>query len=215
MELFIKVFPALMTGLKTTLQLFGATLVLSLPLGILIGLVASSRIKPLRWLISLYIWVIRGTPLLLQMFFIFYGLPFISESLVLPRFTAALIAFVVNYAAYFAEIFRGGIQGIPQGQYEAAQVLGLSKGQVIKKIVIPQVFKLILPSVGNEVVTLVKDTSLIYAVGLSDVMRAGKVALQVEVSVLPLVEVAIFYLILTGIVTLVLRYIESRFNYYQ
>ena len=215
MDLAIKVFPALVEGLKTTMQLFTWTLLLSLPLGFLIGLGAASQYKLLRGIINFYVWVIRGTPLLLQMFFIFYGLPFLSPSLVLPRFAAALIAFVVNYTAYYAEIFRGGLQGIPAGQYEAAQVLGLNKGQVTRKIVMPQVLKLVLPSVGNEVITLVKDTSLIYAVGLSDVMRAGKVALQREASLIPLIEVAIFYLVLTGLVTLALNYLERRFNYYQ
>lgn len=215
MELFFKVLPALIDGLKTTLQLFSLTLVISLPLGFIVGLGASSKFKPIKWLIALYIWIIRGTPLLLQMMFIFYGLPFISESLVLPRFTAALIAFVVNYVAYYAEIFRGGFQGIPAGQYEAAKVLGLTRAQVVKKIVMPQVFKLTLPAVGNEIITLVKDTSLIYAVGLSDVMRAGKVALEREASLIPLIGVGIIYLILTGIATLMLRYTERRFSYYQ
>lgn len=215
MDLAIKVFPSLFEGLKTTLSLFGWTLVLSLPLGFLVGLGATSRFKPLRWLIDVYTWVIRGTPLLLQMFFIFFGLPLLSEGLVLDRFVAALIAFVINYTAYYAEIFRGGIQAIPQGQYEGAKVLGLSKVQTVMTIVFPQVFKIILPSIGNEIITLVKDTSLVYAVGLSDVMKAGKTAMTREVSIIPLIEVMLFYLVLTGIVTLVLRSIEKRVNYYQ
>ena len=215
MEIAIRVFPALVEGLKTTLQLFGWTLIISLPLGFIIGLGATSRFKPLKWLIEVYIWVIRGTPLLLQMFFIFYGLPAISEALVFDRLPAALLAFVVNYTAYYAEIFRGGLQAIPKGQYEGAKVLGLSKTQTIVKIVIPQVFKVILPSVGNEVITLVKDTSLIYAVGLSDVMKAGRGALMREVSIIPLVEVAVFYLVLTGVVTLILKGIERKLNFYH
>lgn len=215
MELAIKVFPALVEGLKTTLALFGWTLVLSLPLGFIVGLGATSRFKPLRWVIGLYTWVIRGTPLLLQLFFIFFGLPLLNEAWVLDRFVAALIAFVINYTAYYAEIFRGGIQAIPQGQYEAAKVLGLSKIQTVLTIVFPQVFKIILPSIGNEIVTLVKDTSLVYAVGLSDVMKGGKAAMQREISIIPLIEVAVFYLVLTGIVTLLLKMIEKRVNYYQ
>lgn len=215
MDLAIKVFPALVEGLKTTLSLFGWTLILSLPLGFIVGLGATSRFKPIRWLIGIYTWVIRGTPLLLQMFFIFFGLPLLNEAWVLDRFPAALIAFVINYTAYYAEIFRGGIQAIPQGQYEGAKVLGLSKFQTIMTIVFPQVFKIILPSIGNEIVTLVKDTSLVYAVGLSDVMKAGKAALQREVSIVPLIEVAVFYLVLTGIVTVLLKFIEKRVNYYQ
>lgn len=215
MELAIKVFPALVEGLKTTLALFGWTLVLSLPLGFIVGLGATSRFKPLRWVIGLYTWVIRGTPLLLQLFFIFFGLPLLNEAWVLDRFVAALIAFVINYTAYYAEIFRGGIQAIPQGQYEGAKVLGLSKIQTVLTIVFPQVFKIILPSIGNEIVTLVKDTSLVYAVGLSDVMKGGKAAMQREISIIPLIEVAVFYLVLTGIVTLLLKMIEKRVNYYQ
>lgn len=215
MEIAIKVLPSLLEGLKTTLQLFAWTLILSLPLGVITGLAAASPFKPLKWLIEGYIWVIRGTPLLLQMFFIFYGLPAISPELVIDRFPAALLAFVINYTAYYAEIFRGGLQAIPKGQYEGAKVLGLSKSQTITTIIIPQVFKVIFPSVGNEVITLIKDTSLIYAVGLSDVMKAGRGGLMREVSIIPLIEVAIIYLLLTGIATLILRGIERKLYFYQ
>lgn len=215
MELALKVLPALLTGLQVTLKLFSLTLLISLPLGFIVGLGATTSFKALRYLIATYTWVIRGTPLLLQMFFIFYGLPLISESLVFPRFTTALVAFVINYTAYYAEIFRGGILAIPKGQIEGAKVLGLGKWQTVTTIVLPQVFKKLLPSIGNEIITLVKDTSLIYAVGLSDVMKAGKVALQREINLIPLIEVAFFYLLLTGVLTLLLKHLENKLNYYE
>ncbi len=147
------------------------------------------------------------------MIFVFYGLPLLG--IVFDRFEAALFAFVLNYAAYFAEIFRGGIQSVPVGQYEAAQVLRLTKRQTITKIIIPQVVKITLPSVGNEVISLVKDTSLIYILGLSDVMRMGKIAMERDTTLLPLLGVAIIYLFLTGIFTVLLKKIESHYQYYR
>ncbi len=215
MEIAIKVLPALLEGTKTTLLLFGLTLILSLPLGLFVGVVSTTKIQPIKALIHLYIWVIRGTPLLLQIFFIFYGLPVLSEQFVIDRMPSVVIAFVINYTAYFAEIFRGGIQSISKGQYEGAKVLGLSKWQTARKIVIPQVVKTVMPSIGNEIITLVKDTSLVYVVGLSDLMKAGRIALQRELNIIPLVVVAVIYLALTGIVTIVLKVIEKRFNYYK
>ncbi len=157
----------------------------------------------------------RGTPLLLQLIFIFYGLPLLMPALVLDRFDAALLAFIINYAAYFAEIFRGGIQSIPEGQYEAAQVLRLSKMQTITKIIIPQVVKITLPSVGNEVVNLVKDTSLVYILGLSDMMRIGKIAMERDTTLLPLVGVGLIYLVMTGVFTLIMKVLENKLNYYR
>jgi len=145
--------------------------------------------------------------------FVFYGLPLVG--IVFDRFDAAIFAFILNYAAYFAEIFRGGIQSIPEGQYEAAQVLRLSSAQTIRKIIIPQVAKITLPSVGNEVISLVKDTSLIYILGLSDIMRIGKIAMERDATLLPLVGVAIIYLVLTGIFTVLLKQLEKRLDYYR
>ncbi|MGY3750365.1 amino acid ABC transporter permease [Vagococcus acidifermentans] len=214
MELVMKVLPALLEGTKTTMQVFCLTFIMSLPLGIMLGLGAVSRFKPLSVLVSTFNWVIRGTPLLLQMIFVFFGLPFLGI-VIQNRLAAVLIAFVINYMAYFAEIFRGGIQAIPQGQYEAAKVLGLSKIQTIRKIVIPQVVKIVFPSIGNEIITLVKDTSLVYAVGLSEVMKAGRIAMQREASIAPLLVVAVIYLVLTGLVTIVLKLIEKKLSYYN
>lgn len=213
MSYLISVFPQLLSGAAITLQLFSLTLVFSIPLGILAGFALVSPFKPLRWLTQAYVWLMRGTPLLLQLIFVFYGLPLLG--IVFDRFEAALFAFVLNYAAYFAEIFRGGIQSIPVGQYEAAQVLRLTKRQTITKIIIPQVVKITLPSVGNEVISLVKDTSLIYILGLSDVMRMGKIVMERDTTLLPLLGVAIIYLFLTGIFTVLLKKIESHYQYYR
>lgn len=213
MAYFLSLFPQLMSGIGVTLKLFLLTIIGSVPLGIIFAFFLSSKFAQLRWVMQVYIWLMRGTPLLLQLIFVFYGLPLIN--IVFERFDAALFAFVLNYAAYFAEIFRGGIQSIPQGQYEAAQVLRLNPIQTIRKIIIPQVTKITLPSVGNEVINLVKDTSLIYILGLSDVMRLGKIAMERDTTLVPLLGVAIVYLVMTGICTVVLRQLENRLDYYR
>lgn len=213
MSYLAEVMPQLLQGAVTTLKLFLYTIIGSLPLGIILSVGLASRFKPLQAILHFYVWIMRGTPLLLQLIFVFYGLPILG--IVFDRFDAALLAFVLNYAAYYAEIFRGGIQSIPEGQYEAARVLRLSPWQTVSRIVIPQVVKIVLPSVGNEVINLVKDTSLVYILGLSDVMRAGKIAMERDTTLLPLVGVALIYLVLTGVATLVMKQLENRLNYYK
>lgn len=213
MEVLFSVFPQLFKGTVVTIQLFALTLIGSIPIGILLSFVLRSQSKIFKPIIQLYIWLMRGTPLLLQLIFVFYGLAMVG--IVFDRFEAAVVAFILNYAAYFAEIFRGGIQSIPKGQYEAAQVLRLTTWQTISKIIIPQVGKITLPSIGNEVINLVKDTSLIYILGLSDVMRIGKIAMEREATLLPLIGVGIIYLAMTGIFTIVLKQIEKRLDYYR
>ncbi|OJG73149.1 His/Glu/Gln/Arg/opine family amino ABC transporter, permease, 3-TM region [Enterococcus phoeniculicola] len=205
--------PQLLAGAVTTIKLFAFTLLGSLPLGIVLALLLSVPFKPLNYLLQTYVWVLRGTPLLLQLIFFFYGLPQIG--IIFDRFDAAIIAFILNYSAYFAEIFRGGLQAIPEGQYEAAKVLRLRPIQTIRKIVIPQVIKIVLPSVGNEVINLVKDSSLVYILGLGDVMRAGKIAMERDATLLPLLGVALIYLAMTGIFTLIMKQIENKLNYYR
>lgn len=209
----IEVMPQLLQGAEITLKLFGYTILGSLPLGIILSFGLASHFKPLQWLIRFYVWITRGTPLLLQLIFVFYGLPLVG--VVFDRFEAALFAFVLNYAAYYAEIFRGGIQSIPVGQYEASKVIGLNPFQTVTRIIIPQVVKIVLPSVGNEVINLVKDTSLVYILGLSDVMRAGKIAMERDTTLLPLFGVAIIYLIMTAVVSVILKQLENRLNYYR
>lgn len=213
MDYLVEVMPQLLAGTTVTIKLFCYTLLGSIPLGLLLSLGLSSRFWPIKGILQIYVWLMRGTPLLLQLIFVFYGLPIIG--VVFDRFDAALIAFILNYAAYFAEIFRGGLQSIPKGQYEAAQVLRLTKMQTITRIVIPQVIKIVMPSVGNEVINLVKDTSLVYILGLADVMRAGKIAMERDTTLLPLVGVALIYLLMTGIFTVLLKQIETKLNYYQ
>ncbi|EOT40843.1 amino acid ABC transporter permease [Enterococcus dispar] len=215
MNYLLSVLPQLLSGAGITLKLFGLTLLGSIPLGILLAFVLASHLQPFKLIVQMYVWIMRGTPLLLQLIFIFYGLPLLMPALVLDRFDAALLAFIINYAAYFAEIFRGGIQSIPEGQYEAAQVLRLSKMQTITKIIIPQVVKITLPSVGNEVVNLVKDTSLVYILGLSDMMRIGKIAMERDTTLLPLVGVGLIYLVMTGVFTLIMKVLENKLNYYR
>jgi polar amino acid transport system permease protein len=209
MDLVLKVLPSLIEGSKMTIYIFVLTLVFSLPIGIILGFIGTGSSKILRKVVASYIWLIRGTPLLLQMIFVFFGFPLMGLT-IQNRVVAVLIAFIINYSAYFAEIIRGGIQSVPKGQYEAGFVLGLSKGQTIRKVIVPQVFNITFPSLGNEIITLVKDTSLIYALCLSEVMKAGRIAMQREASIVPLLVVAIIYLLLTGIVTLLLRMIEKR-----
>ncbi|MGM0215403.1 amino acid ABC transporter permease [Enterococcus sp. AZ109] len=213
MNYLVDVMPQLLTGASTTVKLFLYTIIGSLPLGILLSFGLSSRFKPIQWVLQLYVWIMRGTPLLLQLIFVFYGLPL--AGIVFDRFEAALFAFVLNYAAYYAEIFRGGIQSIPLGQYEASRVLGLTPFQTITRIIIPQVVKIVLPSVGNEVINLIKDTSLVYILGLSDVMRVGKIAMERDTTLLPLLGVALIYLVMTGIATVLMKYLENRLNYYR
>ncbi|GBD68847.1 putative amino acid ABC transporter permease protein [Tetragenococcus halophilus subsp. halophilus] len=213
MEYLISIFPQLFNGMAVTFRLFALTIIGSVPIGIILAFVLCSRSKIFKPIIQIYVWLMRGTPLLLQLIFVFYGLPIMG--IVFDRFEAALIAFIFNYAAYFAEIFRGGIQSIPNGQYEAARVLRLTYGQTLRKIIIPQVFKVTLPSVGNEIINLVKDTSLVYILGLQDVMRIGKVAMERDVSLVPLLGVGILYLLMVAVFTLILRGLEKRMNYYR
>ena len=207
-----EILPSLFQGAALTLQIFFWTLVGSLPLGILVSLGLTSKIKPLKWVLEIYVWLMRGTPLLLQLIFVFYGLPIIG--IVFERYDAALVAFILNYAAYFAEIFRGGFQSVDQGQFEAARVLRLSYWQTLRKIIIPQVIKIVIPSIGNEVINLVKDSSLVYVIGLGDLLRAGNVATSRDVTLVPLMLVGLIYLILVGICTLILRQVEKCYAYF-
>ncbi len=208
-----EILPALFSGAGMTLSIFFWTLILATPLGILVSLGEMSKIKPLKWIVNFYVWIMRGTPLLLQLIFVFYGLPIIH--IVFPRYQAALFAFVLNYAAYFAEIFRGGFQSVDQGQFEAARVLRLSYWQTLRKIIIPQVIKIVIPSIGNEVINLVKDSSLVYVIGLGDLLRAGNVATSRDVTLVPLMLVGLIYLILVGICTLILRQVEKCYAYFK
>lgn len=208
-----EILPALLDGSKMTLSLFLLTLILAIPLGLSVSVGLRSKYAPVRAILKLYVWLMRGTPLLLQLIFVFYGLPIIH--IVFERYSAALFAFVINYAAYFAEIFRGGLQSVDAGQSEAAQILGLSPWQTFRHIVLPQVNKKVIPAMGNEVINLVKDSSLVYVIGLGDLLRAGNIAMARDVTLVPLLLVAVIYLGLTAILTWGLRFVERHYSYYE
>lgn len=205
--------PGMLKGTTVTLQLFFLTLIMALPLGIIFALARLSKFKPLNIFMQFYIWIFRGTPLLLQLFFIYFGLTIIG--LTLERFPAALLAFVLNYAAYLAEIYRAGIQSIDRGQYEAADVLGLTRFQTMTKIILPQVFKRVLPPISNEVINLIKDTALVYAIGMSELLRVAKTAAVRDFSFTPFIVAAVFYLCMTGVIQQFFKWLESKFDYYR
>ncbi len=213
MAYIFEVLPFILSGLKTTLWVFAVTGIFSIPLGLVVCLLRLSKIKILSLLMQIYILIMRGTPLLLQTIFVYFGLPLVG--IALNREVAVSIAFVLNYGAYFAEIFRGGIKSIDIGQAEASKVLGLSKSQTFLGIIMPQVFKRVLPSLGNELITLVKDTSLVYALGLGDILRAAKTMSNKDASIVPLFIAGGIYLALIGLVSLVLKYVEEKQNYYR
>lgn len=198
-------------GLGVTISIFAITLVFSFPLGIVLGLCRVSKRPALRKITAIYNWIMRGTPLLLQLVFVFFGLP--ALGIRFDRMTAACLAFSLNYAAYFAEIFRSGIQSVEKGQWEAAEMLGFTPWQVHTKIILPQVLKKTLPSLGNEVITLVKDTSLVYILGVNDVLKLTKGIVNREASLLPFPIAGGIYLIMTYIVTKGFEALEKRYSY--
>lgn len=206
----------MLAGAKLTLFLFCFTLLFSLPLGLLFSFVRIGRRRIPRTIMGGYIWVMRGTPLLLQLFFVYYGLPFLpgfEGLIVLDRLPAASLTFVLNYAAYFAEIFRGGIASVDPGQYEAARVLGFSRYKTATKIVIPQMFKVVLPAVSNESITLVKDTALVTVLGLGELLHFAKIAVNRDSNVAAFAVAAIFYLAMTAALTGLFQKLETRYNY--
>ena len=211
MDLIQTILPSLLDGLKMTLTLFFIIGISSIPLGFLIAVIRVYGPKWLGFLIQIYVFIMRGTPLLLQLMFVFFGLPLIG--ITLDRFSAAILAYMINYAAYYAEIFRGGITAVPKGQFEAISVLGIGKVRGFFKIIIPQVTKIVLPSVGNEVIALVKDTSLVYVIGLGELLRAGQIAANTYASLVPFLTVNVVYLSVTAVITVLLNKLESKGNF--
>jgi polar amino acid transport system permease protein len=209
----IAFIPQVLEGLKVTIEIFIITLILSIPLGGIIALGRISKVKILNSITGVYVLILRGTPLLLQILFIFFGLPLINISI--PRFPAAILAMVLNYGAYFGEIFRAGILSIDKGQFEGAEVLGLSKKDTFFRIIMPQALKRIFPPVANEIITLVKDTALVYVVGLDELLKVAKIASNRLSSIMPFVVIGVVYLLFNGLITKVLESIEKRFSYYQ
>jgi polar amino acid transport system permease protein len=210
------ILPPLLQGTGVTLRVFVITLVLSVPLGLALALLRISRFRLASGLVNGYIWLMRGTPLMLQMLFIYFALPFVPViGIRLPDFPAAIVAFVLNYAAYFAEIFRAGIQSIDRGQYEGARVLGLTYAQTMRRIVLPQVMKRILPPVSNETITLVKDTSLIYVLAMNDLLRAARGIVQRDFSTTPFIVAGAFYLAMTLVLTYGFQRLEKKYAVYD
>lgn len=215
-DYIIQILPSMIEGLGVSVEIFALTLVLSLPLGMLLALVRISKIGIFRKIAAAYIYLMRGTPLMLQILFIYYGLPLIPGMEVqLGDFSSAIIAFVANYAAYFAEIFRGGIQSINRGQYEGAKVLGFTYKQTMWHIILPQVVKRVIPPLGNEVITLLKDTSLVYVLAMNDLMRVTRALVQRDVDTTPFIVAAVFYLVCTFVLTKILDRIEKHYAVYE
>ena len=203
-------------GLKYTVSLFFITVLVSIPIGLLLSFTCVGRSKVLKGVVGAYVWVMRGTPLLLQLYFFCYGitfLPGIGDYLVMDRFQAAILAFILNYAAYFCEIFRGGILSVDKGQYEAAKVLGYSKWQTTTKIVIPQMLKVCLPPVSNECITLVKDTALVTAIGVTEILYFAKASVNRDVNATAYLVAAAFYLLMTYGLTKLFQYLEKKYSY--
>ncbi len=216
MNYVYEIMGPLLDGTAVTIQVFVITLVLSVPLGLCLALVRLSRFRALSGFVNGYIWLMRGTPLMLQMLFIYFALPFVPViGIRLPDFPAAIVAFVLNYAAYFAEIFRAGIQSIGRGQYEGARVLGLTYPQTMRRIVLPQVIKRILPPISNETITLVKDTSLIYVLAMNDLLRAARGIVQRDFTTTPFIVAAAFYLAMTLVLTLAFQHFEKKYAVYD
>ena len=212
---FVSATLDLLKGFGTTCLLFFLTLLIALPLGLIVCFGSMSRFAPLRWLTRTIVWIIRGTPLMLQIIVVFYVPGFVFNYPMSSRFIAVLIAFVLNYACYFSEIYRGGIESIPKGQYEAAQVLGMKKSQIFFRVVLPQVIKRILPPMSNEIITLVKDTSLARIISVGEIIMQAQELMRVYAVVWPLFYTAVFYLVFNGILTLLFRFAEKKLSYYK
>ncbi|MGN1051299.1 MAG: amino acid ABC transporter permease [Acutalibacteraceae bacterium] len=214
MDQFLRVTYSLLEGFSVTLELFGLTLLLSLPIGLIICFGSMSSFKPLRWLVRTFVWMIRGTPLMLQLIIVYYGPGLILSTGLMPRFSAALVAFVINYSCYFSEVYRGGIESISKGQYEAGQVLGMTKSQIFFKVVLLQVIKRIVPPMSNEIITLVKDTSLARIIAVYEIIWCGQDYIKMAGLIWPLFYTAVFYLAFCGILTLLFNYIEKKLSYF-
>lgn len=218
--MFAEVLSALSKGFLVTLELFGITLVGAIPCGLLICLGSMSKIKPIKAVVRFIVWVIRGTPLMLQLLIIYYGPGLILGSNWWGsgehgRFIATIVAFIINYACYFSEIFRGGIQAIPVGQQEAGAVLGMTKSQIFFKITLMQVVKRIVPPMSNEIITLVKDTSLSRIIALQELIWAGQAFMKSAGIIWPLFFTGVYYLVFSGILTVVLGKLEKKLDYFK
>lgn len=215
-DYYISILKPMLEGAQATVLLFFIAIIVSIPLGFLVTLAVRSNIKIISWLANLFIYLLRGTPLLLQLLFFVFGLPLlpgIGEYLVLDRFVAATLAFIFNYTAYFAEIFRGGLIAIDKGQYEAAQVLGLNRFQTMVRVIMPQMIRTALPAVANESVTMVKDTALLYAVAVPELLHFAQTAVNRDFTIVPFLMAGIIYLCMTLVITFIFKWLERRVSY--
>ena len=212
--MFLPVTLQLLQGFWESLKIFSLTLLFSLPLGLVISFGSMSKFMPLWSAIRTFVWIIRGTPLMLQLIIIFYGPGLMFGLPAMPRFTATILAFSINYACYFSEIYRGGIESISKGQYEAGQVLGMTKQQIFFKVVLLQVIKRILPPMSNEIITLVKDTSLARIIGIYEIIWAGESFIKKGL-IWPLFYTGAFYLLFSGILTVLLGKLEKKLDYFR
>ena len=215
MEMFFRVTLELLGGFGQTLRLFALTLVISIPLGLVVCFGSMSRFAPVRIPVRVFVWVIRGTPLMLQLILVFFGPGLLFGLPAMDRFQAALLAFSINYACYFSEIYRGGIESIPKGQYEAGQVLGMTKPQIFFKVVLLQVVKRIMAPMSNEVITLVKDTALARTISVYEIMWRGQAFIKSDGLIWPMFYTGAFYLLFSGLLTLLFGRLEEKLNYYR
>jgi len=218
--MFQTVLASLNEGFLKTLEIFGLTLVGAFPLGLILAFGSTSPFRPLKYLVKFIVWCVRGTPLMLQLLIIYYG-----PGLILGnnwwgtssagRFTAAVVAFIINYSCYFSEIYRGGIEGVPKGQSEAGQVLGMTKGQIFSRVIFLQVIKRIVPPMGNEIITLVKDTSLARVIAVYEVIWNGQTFIKASGIIWPLFFTGVYYLLFSGILTLLLGRLEKKLDFFR
>ncbi|WP_206168264.1 MULTISPECIES: amino acid ABC transporter permease [unclassified Veillonella] len=215
LEYILQMVPAIAGGFQVTLSLFFIVIILSVPGGLLLALLRLSTNRVVTTIVDAYVYVMRGTPLMLQILLIYYGLPFMIDGFELTDMTAAVLSFVLNYIAYLCEIFRSGIQSIPKGQYEGAKVLGFTYVQTMYKIILPQVIKRVLPPLANETITLLKDTSLVYVLAMNDILRITRSIVQRDFDITAFIVAGVFYLAMTFVLTKLYQYLERRMAIYE
>ena len=215
LEYMLQIAPAIAGGFQVTLSLFFIVIVLSVPGGLLLALLRLSTNRVVTTIVDAYVYVMRGTPLMLQILLIYYGLPFMIDGFELTDMTAAVLSFVLNYIAYLCEIFRSGIQSVPKGQYEGAKVLGFTYVQTMYKIILPQVIKRVLPPLANETITLLKDTSLVYVLAMNDILRITRSIVQRDFDITAFIVAGVFYLAMTFVLTKLYQYLERRMAIYE
>lgn len=215
LEYMLQIAPAIAGGFQVTLSLFFIVIILSVPGGLLLALLRLSTNRVVTTIVDAYVYFMRGTPLMLQILLIYYGLPFMIDGFELTDMTAAVLSFVLNYIAYLCEIFRSGIQSIPKGQYEGAKVLGFTYVQTMYKIILPQVIKCVLPPLANETITLLKDTSLVYVLAMNDILRITRSIVQRDFDITAFIVAGVFYLAMTFVLTKLYQYLERRMAMYE